>query len=117
MKVVNEFARSAKEGAVWRPNWAIRLAPLRTGGEAGSGVSFFVTDRCDRLDDPWDDRAMAVRFEWPEAAGRVLEQRGRRVDGVLALGTGQRWRRLTWRGAGLAGNHPASVEACRNKLR
>lgn len=80
----------------------------------------YVTDRCARLDDPWNDHALAVHFELPEgAAGAVLEaQRGLPVDGVLAVGD-----RPTIAaayvapGLGLAGNHPASVEACRNKLR
>lgn len=80
----------------------------------------YVTDRCSRLDDPWNDHALAVHFELPEgAAARVLEsQRGLRVDGVLAVGdrptvaAAYVARRL-----GLPHNHPASVEACRNKLR
>jgi biotin carboxylase len=80
----------------------------------------YVTDRCNHLDDPWNDRALAVHFELPEgAAARVLEaQRGLRVDGVLAVGD-----RPTVAaahvacGLGLPHNHPASVEACRSKLR
>jgi hypothetical protein len=46
------------------------------------------TDRCDRLDDPWRDRAIAVRFHDERAAvdavGDALA--GRRLDGVLAVG-------------------------------
>jgi len=80
----------------------------------------YVTDRCGRLDDPWNDHALAVHFELPEgAAGRVLEaQRGHAVDGVLAVGdrptiaAAYVARRL-----GLAHNHPASVEASRSKVR
>ena len=80
----------------------------------------YVTDRCGRLDDPWNDHALAVHFELPEgAAGRVLEaQRGHVVDGVLAVGdrptiaAAYVARRL-----GLAHNHPASVEASRSKVR
>ena len=47
-----------------------------------------VTDRCGRMDDPWNDQALSALFESPETAARaVLEaQRGLRVDGVLALG-------------------------------
>src|SRR5215469_14200730 len=80
----------------------------------------FVTDRCHRLDDPWNDGALSVHFESPEAAAAsVLQaQRGLAVDGVLALGD----RPIVAsayvaRGLGLLHNHPASVEACRSKLR
>ncbi len=80
----------------------------------------YVTDRCGRLDDPWNDHALAVHFELPEgAAGTVLgAQRGSPVDGVLAVGDRPTIAAAhVARGLGLAGNHPASVEACRNKLR
>jgi ATP-grasp domain/L-amino acid ligase C-terminal domain 2 len=80
----------------------------------------YVTDRCGRLDDPWNDRALAVHFELPEgAAGTVLEaQRGLPVDGILALGDRPTpAAAFVARGLGLTHNHPASVEACRSKLR
>jgi hypothetical protein len=80
----------------------------------------YVTDRCHQLDDPWNDRALAVHFENPEvAAGTVLEvQRGLAVDGVLALGDRPTLAAAyVARGLGLTHNHPASVEACRSKLR
>jgi ATP-grasp domain/L-amino acid ligase C-terminal domain 2 len=80
----------------------------------------YITDRCSRMDDPWNDRALPVHFDLPEgAAGCVLEaQRGLPVDGVLVVGD----RPTTTaahvaRALGLPHNHPASVEACRNKLR
>jgi hypothetical protein len=80
----------------------------------------YVTDRCGRLEDPWNDGALAVHFEIPEgAAGAVLEaQQGLAVDGVLALGDRPTTAAAyVARGLGLSHNHPASVEACRNKLR
>ena len=80
----------------------------------------YVTDRCGRLDDPWNDQALAVHFEVPEgAAGRVLEaQRGLAVDGVLAVGDRPTIAAAhVARGLGLAHNHPASMEACRSKMR
>ena len=48
----------------------------------------FVTDRCGRMDDPWNDHALAAHFDAPEtAAHKILEaQRGLPVDGILALG-------------------------------
>ena len=61
-----------------------------------------------------------MHFELPEAAaGTVLEaQRGLSVDGVLAVGDRPTIAAAyVARGLGLTGNHPASVEACRNKLR
>lgn len=80
----------------------------------------FVTDRCHQLDDPWGDRAIPAHFESPDAAAKaVLESvRGQNVSGILALGdrpasTAAR----VARGLGIPYNHPAAVEACRNKLR
>ena len=80
----------------------------------------FVTDRCGSMDDPWNDHALSAHFESPETAARaVLEaQRGIRVDGVLALGDRPGpTAAYVARGLGLLHNHPASVQACRNKLR
>jgi len=80
----------------------------------------YVTDRCGRLDDPWNDQALAVHFELPEgAAGAVLEaERGLTVDGILAVGDRPTVAAAyVARGLGLTHNHPASVEACRSKLR
>src|SRR5271157_2882791 len=80
----------------------------------------FVTDRCGRMDDPWNDHALPAHFESPETAARaVLEaQRGLRVDGVLALGDRPGpTAAYVARGLGLLHNHPESMEACRNKLR
>src|SRR5579859_4652452 len=80
----------------------------------------YVTDRCHQLEDPWGDRAIAVRFESPEVAAHAVmqEARERHVDGILALGD----RPLVAaayaaRGLGIAYNHPLVVEACRSKLR
>jgi biotin carboxylase len=44
------------------------------------------TDRCHILDDPWGDRAIAVKFEQIEESLKAL--RGLRVDGVAAVGDG-----------------------------
>jgi len=80
----------------------------------------YVTDRCHQLEDPWGDRAIAVRFESPEAATHAVLQaaREKHVDGILALGD----RPIVAaayaaRGLGIAYNHPLVVEACRSKLR
>lgn len=46
------------------------------------------SDRCDRLDDPWRDRAIPVRFHDEPAALAAIGQAlgNRRLDGVLAVG-------------------------------
>ena len=80
----------------------------------------FVTDRCHQLDDPWHDRAFPVRFEAPEEAAYAVmkAEAGHHVDGVLALGDRPTLAAAyVARGLGIAHNHPASVEACRSKLR
>ena len=80
----------------------------------------FVTDRCHQLDDPWNDRAVPVRFESPEeAAYAVIQaQAGQSVEGVLALGDRPTLAAAyVARGLGIPHNHPASVEACRSKMR
>jgi len=56
---------------------------------AALGVELqLATDRCDQLDDPWRDRAMAVRFHEPAAAvdAIVAFSQSKPVDGVLAVG-------------------------------
>src|SRR5713101_3900605 len=95
----------------------------RSFGEAAErlGVELrFVTDRCHQLEDPWGDHAVPVHFEEPEAAAAAVieETRGQNVDGIVALGdrptlaAAYAARRL-----GVRHNHPAAVEACRNKQR
>jgi hypothetical protein len=80
----------------------------------------YVTDRCHQLLDPWGDRAIAVHFENPQgAAGAVVESmRGKKVDGILALGDAPVVAAAyAARELGIGYNHPAAVEACRSKLR
>src|SRR5512137_1165887 len=80
----------------------------------------FVTDRCHQLEDPWGDRAVAVRFESPESAAQTVieSQRAQQVDGILALGDRPAVAAAhAARGLGIHYNHPAAVEACRSKLR
>jgi biotin carboxylase len=80
----------------------------------------YVTDRCHQLEDPWGDQAIPVHFESPEeAAYTVMEKlRGQDVAGVLVLGDRPAAAAAyAARGFGIAYNHPAAVDACRNKLR
>jgi ATP-grasp domain-containing protein/L-aminoacid ligase-like protein len=80
----------------------------------------YVTDRCHQLEDPWGDRAIAVHFESSQsAAASVVEAlKGKSVDGILALGDAPSVAAAyTARELGISYNHPASVQACRSKLR
>ena len=80
----------------------------------------YVTDRCHQLDDPWEDRAIAVHFEKPaEAAQIVLDKvRPAAVDGILALGDRPAHAAaFAARALSIPFHHPAAVEACRSKLR
>ncbi len=80
----------------------------------------YVTDRCHQLGDPWNDRALPVHFESPEqAAHAVIEAfRAAPPDAVLAVGDRPSLAAAcAARGLGILHNHPASVEACRSKLR
>jgi predicted ATP-grasp superfamily ATP-dependent carboligase len=80
----------------------------------------YVTDRCHQLDDPWNDRAIAVHFENAQAAAHSVMEgvQGFDVSGVLALGDRPaQAAAYAGRGLGLRFHHPAAVEACRSKLR
>ena len=80
----------------------------------------YVTDRCHQLEDPWGDHAIAVHFESPQiAAATVVEAtRGADIRGILALGDRPVVAAAyAARELGIPYNHPASVEACRSKLR
>jgi biotin carboxylase len=79
----------------------------------------FASDRCDRLQDPWLDSAIPVRFhdKSSSVAAVVASCRGQDVSGVLAVGD-----RPTVLAAhiaaalGLPGNPPWAAELSRNKL-
>lgn len=90
-------------------------AAQRLGAEV-----IFATDRCQQLDDPWRDGAIAAHFEQPEeAAARILaELRPRPIHGVLALGDRPTTTAaFVTRALGLPGNSPRAVGTCRSKLR
>src|SRR5262245_2259043 len=48
----------------------------------------FATDRCHQLEDPWQDRAIPVRFhDEIGSVGAILEAAAQRpIDGILAVG-------------------------------
>jgi biotin carboxylase len=78
----------------------------------------YATDRCDQLDNPWRDDAIAVRFheEWRSVDSILKEVERRGVDGVIAVGD-----RPTVMAAylcrllGLAGHPPEAAVAARDK--
>ena len=93
----------------------------RMFGEAAARVGVelvFVTDRCDQLEDPWSDGAIAVRFHQEAAAIEAIlaAARARPVHGIVAVG--DRPAVLAARAAralGLPGHPPAAAAASRDK--
>lgn len=80
----------------------------------------YVTDRCHQLEDPWNDRALPVKFESPEVAALTVIENSRNThaDGILAIGDRPVVAAAyAARGLGIGYNHPLSVEACRSKFR
>ncbi len=78
----------------------------------------FATDRCHQLDDPWRDRAVAIRFheEAQSLEAVVNEARRAPIEGVIAVG--DRPTVLAARVAqqlGIPGNTPDAVAASGNK--
>jgi biotin carboxylase len=74
------------------------------------------TDRCHVLDDPWGDRAIALRFEDPSGAAAVLAAQAE-VDGIVAVGDRPAYiAALAAERMGILYNSPASVAASRNKF-
>jgi len=95
----------------------------RSFGEAADrlGVELvFATDRCDKIDDPWRDQAIPIRFfdEDHSVSAIIDAAQGRRLDGVLALG--DRPTVIAARVAqalGFAGNPPEAAALARLVLR
>ncbi len=74
------------------------------------------TDRCHVLEDPWGDRAIALRFEDPPGAAAALATHAR-VDGIVAVGDRPAYiAALAAELIGLPYNSPDSVAASRNKF-
>ena len=94
---------------------------LRSFGDAARRIGIdltFATDRCQKLDDPWRDQAVAVRFHEADVslAAIVSAARKRPIDGIIAVGdrTVVLAARVA-RALGLRGNSPDSVTASVNK--
>jgi formate-dependent phosphoribosylglycinamide formyltransferase (GAR transformylase) len=91
----------------------------RSFDEAAARLGFelvFATDRCHVLDDPWGDRAIALRFEDPERTAEALATQAR-VDGIVAVGDRPAYiAALAAERLGIAYNSADSVLACRDKF-
>ncbi len=78
----------------------------------------YATDRCDQLDDPWRDGAIAVRFHEEERSVDtiVAALKDRPIDGVLAVGDRPTvLAALVSQAFGLPGNAPEAARAARDK--
>jgi hypothetical protein len=80
----------------------------------------FATDRCDQLDNPWQDNAIAIRFhEEARSVQAIVEASQRRpIDGVLVVG--DRPTVIAARAArvlGLPWHAPEAAAAARHKVR
>ncbi|HET9192612.1 MAG TPA: ATP-grasp domain-containing protein [Vicinamibacterales bacterium] len=95
---------------------------LRSFGDAAraAGATLtLATDRCDQLEDPWSDRAIAVRFGVePDAVAAAVAACARaRPDGVVAVGDRPAVLAAHLTAAlGLEGNPAAAATRSRNKL-
>lgn len=76
------------------------------------------TDRCHRLDNPWADHAIPLRFQHPEAAVRTIaENIGAKPDAIVAPGDRPAYiAALAAARFGLPGNPPSAVFAARSKF-
>jgi biotin carboxylase len=80
----------------------------------------FGSDRCHVLDDPWQDGALALKFENPEEATQSIVNyaRAKPVDAVVALGDGTPPAAArACRELNLPGHPPDAADICRDKYR
>ncbi len=92
-------------------------AYVEAAGKLGLSV-VFGTDRCHVLEDPWQDGALALRFEDPEKSARQIVDyaRSNPLDAIVSLGdrptpTAAR----ACRALGLLHHSPEAADACRDK--
>jgi biotin carboxylase len=86
-------------------------AARRLGFEAA-----LATDRCHVLEDPWNDRAIPVRFDDPHAGAEAIARSGP-FDGIVAVADRPTLiAALAAEKLGLRYNSPAAVDAARNKF-
>jgi biotin carboxylase len=86
----------------------------RRAGQLGFRLQM-ATDRCNRLDNPWGDDAIPLRFDRPEESGDALE--GRSFDGIVAVGDKPaHLAAIIAERLGIPFHPPAAVAASRNKF-
>ncbi|MCC6860463.1 MAG: ATP-grasp domain-containing protein [Bryobacterales bacterium] len=86
----------------------------RTARELGVEL-VLATDQCRKMENPWGDNAITVRFQHSAAYARRLALEGP-FDGIVAVGDHPTLlAAMTAQRLGLPYHSPASVEACRNK--
>jgi biotin carboxylase len=74
------------------------------------------TDRCHVLEDPWRDRAIAVKFQEPLQSAELICAAGKKFDGIVVIGDAPTMTAaITAEKLRLKFHPPAAVEACRNK--
>ena len=74
------------------------------------------TDRCHVLEDPWQDRAIPVKFDHPEDAAAAITEAGP-VQGIIAVGDRPAYvAAVAAASLGLRFHPPEAVAACRNKF-
>ncbi len=94
---------------------------LRSFADAADRVGVdlvYATDRCHQLDDPWRDRAIAVRFHEEGRSLDLIAAEARRAPFQAVLAVGDRPTVLAARAAerlGLPGNSPDGAAASGNK--
>jgi biotin carboxylase len=127
--VASGFSRKEGDHRIDNPDVRVLILSTTTGyqlrsfGDAAArmGVELtFATDRCHRLDNPWRDDAVAVRFHEEDASLQAIVAAAAKkpIDGVLAVG--DRPVVLAARAAEtlrLRGNPPAAAAASANKQR
>jgi biotin carboxylase len=80
----------------------------------------FGSDRCHRLDDPWRDGALPLKFEKPDDAARKIVEfaRAKPLDAVVALGDGTPPAAArACQDLNLPYHSPAAADTCRDKYR
>src|SRR5512143_4151397 len=80
----------------------------------------FGSDRCHKLDDPWRDGALPLKFEKPDEAARSIVElaRSKPLAAIVALGDGTPPAAArACRELGLPGQPPEAADICRDKYR
>ena len=94
---------------------------IRSFGEAADALGvrlMFASDRCDRLDDPWWDGAIPVRFHDTRGSAEAIVRAMREQPPAAVIAVGDRPTVLAahvTEAFGLPGNPPSAAAASRNK--